>query len=72
VENYLVEMGNPAIPELLIYLDSPQAQIRERICYVLGMIGDSAASPKLRLLLKDSDTNVVAEASMAMRRIGAR
>jgi HEAT repeat protein len=71
-EAYLIEIGKPAVPQLLKSLDSPNAKIRERVCYVLGMIGDPAATEKMRLMLRDSTSEVVAEASTALGRLNSR
>jgi HEAT repeat protein len=69
VQHYLIEMGKPAVPELETYLSSDSATVRERLCFVLGMIGDASAIEKLKPLLKDDNTEVVASASQAIRRL---
>jgi HEAT repeat protein len=68
-EAYLIEIGKPAVPQLLLALNSSNAKIRERTCYVLGMIGDPSAAEKIRLMLRDSNGDVVSEASTALRRL---
>jgi len=52
-------------------LTHTNARVRERLCYVLGIIGDKTTAEKLKPLLKDSDSAVVSEASLAIRRLGA-
>jgi HEAT repeat protein len=70
VTSYLIEMGNPVQSELFDGLKNSNARIRERLSYVLGIIGDKTAVEKLRPLLKDSDSSVVSEAALAIRRLG--
>jgi HEAT repeat protein len=68
---YLIEMGNPVQSDLLSYLTHDNARVRERLCYVLGIIGDKTTAEKLKPLLKDSDSAVISEAALAIRRLGA-
>lgn len=69
VQHYLIEMGKPAIGELEKYLTSDQAAVRARICAVLGRIGDRSTIENVKPLLKDNNTDVVASASEAIRRL---
>ena len=69
---YLLELKARVSPDLVNYLNDSNPLIRRRLCLVLGRIGDSATAEKLRPLLKDDDTEVVSEATRALRRIGAR
>jgi HEAT repeat protein len=71
VTSYLIEMGNPIQSELLSYLTHNNARVRERLCYVLGIVGDKTTAEKLKPLLNDSDSAVVSEAALAIRRLGA-
>ena len=71
VEAYFIEMGKPISPELLRYLNHKEPRVRERLCAVLGLIGDQTAVDKLKPLLNDPDKNVVSEAALAIRRLGA-
>jgi hypothetical protein len=41
------------------------------LCLVLGHIGDRSIIDKISPLLKDSNTEVVSEATLAIRRLGA-
>ena len=56
---------------MLSYLTHNNARVRERLCYVLGIVGDKTTAEKLKPLLKDSDSAVVSEAALAIRRLGA-
>ena len=69
---YLLELKARVSPDLVTYLNDSNPLIRRRLCLVLGRIGDSTTAEKLRPLLKDDDTEVVSEATRALRRIGAR
>ncbi len=71
VEAYFIEMGKPISPELVHYLSHKEPRVRERLCAVLGVIGDQSAIDRLKPLLNDPDRNVVSEAALAIRRLGA-
>ena len=70
VTSYFLEIGNPIQFELVKYLNHGDAKVRERLCYILGLIGDKSTIDKLKPLLKDPDSNVVSEAALAIRRLG--
>jgi HEAT repeat protein len=72
VTSYLIEMGSPIVPDLAQYLNHENSTVRERLCYTLGMIGDSSTIEKLRPMLKDTNSSVASEAAVAIRRLGAR
>lgn len=69
---YLVEMGAAAVPDLTRNLNHENAIVRERLCGVLGLIGDSSTIEQLKPLLRDSNQSVASEAALAIRRLGAR
>jgi HEAT repeat protein len=69
---YLVEMGPPVVPDLVGNLNHENAVVRERLCGVLGLIGDSSTIEQLKPLLQDSSQSVASEAALAIRRLGAR
>lgn len=69
---YLLELKARVAPGLVNYLSDSNPLVRRRLCLVLGQIGDSTTAERLRPLLKDNDTEVVSEATRALRRIGAR
>jgi HEAT repeat protein len=71
VTSYLLEMGTPVSFELMKHLNHEDARVREHLCHVLGLIGDKSAIDKLRPLLQDSNNQVVSEAALAIRRLGA-
>ena len=71
-EAYLIELGLATASELVKYLNDNNPRIRQRLCRVLGVIGDSASVESLRPLMQDTDADVVLEAALAIRRIGAR
>jgi HEAT repeat protein len=71
VTAYLTELGSPVAPELTRYLNHDNASVRERLCYVLGLIGDSSTIDQLKPLLRDANGAVASEAAVAIRRLGA-
>ena len=68
---YLVEMGAPVIPDLVRNLNHENSSVREKLCAVLGLIGDSSTIEQLKPLLRDSNPSVASEAALAIRRLGA-
>jgi HEAT repeat protein len=68
---YLVEMGAPVIPDLVRNLNHENSIVREKLCAVLGLIGDSSTIEQLKPLLRDSNPSVASEAALAIRRLGA-
>jgi len=68
---YLVEMGKPVAPDLVRNLNHENAVVREKLCAVLGLIGDSSTIEQLKPLLRDSNPSVASEAALAIRRLGA-
>jgi HEAT repeat protein len=71
VEAYLVEIGRPVVPALVKNLNNKDSDVRLRLCLVLGLIGDTSAIESLKPLLKDTNTSVVSEAALAIRRLNA-
>ena len=68
---YLVEMGAPVVPDLVRNLNHENSIVREKLCAVLGLIGDSSTIEQLKPLLRDSNPSVASEAALAIRRLGA-
>jgi HEAT repeat protein len=68
---YLIEMGTPVVPDLVRNLNHANAAVREKLCAVLGLIGDSSTIEQLKPLLRDSNAAVASEAALAIRRLGA-
>ena len=71
VEAYFLEMGKPLSYELVNFLNNPDPHVRARLCSVLGQIGDKSILDKINPLLKDPNTEVVSEATQAVKRLGA-
>jgi HEAT repeat protein len=53
---FLVHIGQPAVPELMNALLDEDVNVRGRAVEALGKIGDTAAIPRLRMLLNDTAT----------------
>lgn len=71
-QDYLVELGPSLTPTILPRLQEPDADVREAIADVLGMIGNAAVLPSLQAALKDRDPSVAAAARRAIAKIQAR
>jgi len=69
---YLLELGTPVVSELVRHLNHENAVVREKLCAVLGLIGDSTTIEQLKPMLRDSNAAVASEAALAIRRLGAR
>ena len=71
---YLTELGrDPAfLPKLYPYLQSPDANVRKRLCTVLMYCGDQGSLEALDRLAHDPDNGVTAEALRAKRAIRSR
>jgi HEAT repeat protein len=63
--------GAAVVPDLTRNLNHENAVVRERLCGVLGLIGDASTIEQLRPLLQDSSPSVASEAALAIRRLGA-
>ena len=72
VEAYFLEIGTPVVPELVKNLENTNSDVRLRLCLVLGFIGDSSTMESLKPLLNDTNSSVVSEAALAIRRLNAR
>ena len=71
-QDYLVELGPSHVTALVPRLQEPDADVREAMADVLGMIGDAAVVPPLQAALKDRDASVAAAARRAIAKIQAR
>jgi len=70
---YLVELGPPVAPSLLIRLSEPDADVREAIADVLGVIGSPDVVPALQAAAaKDPNGPAGAAAKRAVARIQSR
>jgi HEAT repeat protein len=68
-QEYLVELGPSMSPTLLPRLQEPDADIREAVADVLGVVGDAAAVPALEAAAKDRDASVASAAKRAILRL---
>jgi HEAT repeat protein len=71
VQEYLIELGSPVVPELYPRLQESDAAIREAVAETLGMIGDPAALPALEVAAKNNDAGAANAAKRAIERIKA-
>ena len=67
-----MELGPSLTPTLLPRLQDPDADVREAMADVLGIIGNAAVLPPLQAVLKDRDPSVAAAAKRAIAKIQAR
>ena len=59
-----------ALPEIIPFLKSAEADLRKMAVYVLGAIGDPAAIPSLRPLLNDAVEDIRWNAALSLARLG--
>jgi len=71
-QEYLIELGAAMIPTLLPRLQDPDADVREALVDVLGVIGDASNLPALQAATQDRDDSVAAAAKRAIARIQAK
>lgn len=71
-QEYLIELGPPVIPTLLPRLQDPDADVREALVDVLGVIGDGSNLAALEAATKDRDDSVVSAAKRAIARLTAQ
>ena len=71
---YLIELAREDAVRQALYpkLYAADAQVRKNLCTVLAASGNSSSVSYLEVLLKDSDSDVVAEASRAIRILRSR
>ena len=68
-QEYLVELGAPMIPTLVPRLQEPDANVREAVADVLGVIGNASIVPALEAVTKDRDPSVASAARRAIARL---
>jgi HEAT repeat protein len=71
-QDYLVELGPSLTTTIVPRLQEPDADVREAMADVLGIIGDAAVIPPLQAALRDRDASVAAAAKRAIAKIQAR
>jgi HEAT repeat protein len=70
-QEYLLELGPSMVPTLIPRLQDPDAEMREAVADVLGVIGDATTLPALEAATKDRDASVVSAAKRAIARLRA-
>ena len=68
-QEYLVELGPSMTPTLLPRLQEPDANVREAVADVLGVIGDQSAISALVAAAKDRDPSVASAVKRALERL---
>ena len=71
-QDYLVELGPSLATTIVPRLQEPDADVREAMADVLGIIGDATVIPPLQAALRDRDASVAAAAKRAIAKIQAR
>jgi HEAT repeat protein len=72
-QEYLVELGPSIVPTIVPRLQEPDANVREAIADVLGVIGDASTIPELdAVAARDRDASVISAAKRAKARIQVR
>lgn len=71
-QEYLVELGTPVASTAAARLQDPDADIREAMADVLGVVGDAGSVAALEAATKDRDASVAAAAKRAIARLRAR
>ena len=68
-QEYLVELGPSMSPTLVPRLQEPDANVREAVADVLGLIGDGSVVAPLEAAAKDRDASVASAAKRALARL---
>jgi HEAT repeat protein len=68
-QEYLIELGPAMTPTLVPRLQDPDAELREALIDVLGVIGGDTALPALEAAAKDTNASVAAAAKRAIARL---
>ena len=71
-QEYLVELGPAMTPTVLPRVQDPDADLREALANVLGVIGDQSVVAALEAAAKDANTSVAAAAKRALARLAQR
>jgi HEAT repeat protein len=70
--DYILEMGRGILPDLYGYLNDPDAEIRAKLCDILGTIGDAETISRLQPLINDPSTKVADRANRAVEHLKRR
>jgi HEAT repeat protein len=71
-QEYLIELGAAMTPTIVPRLQDPDADLREALIDVLGVIGGDTALPALEAAAKDANGSVAAAAKRALARLRAK
>jgi len=71
-QEYLIELGPSVTPTLLPRLQDPDADLREALVDVVGVIGNASDLAALEAATKDRDDSVVSAAKRAIARLTAQ
>lgn len=71
-QEYLIELGPSTAPTILARMQDPDADLREALIDVLGVVGDASHVAALQALSTDSDASVAAAAKRAIARLQVR
>ena len=71
-QEYLIELGPSTAPTILPRIQDPDADLREALIDVLGVVGDASHVAALQALSTDSDASVAAAAKRAIARLQVR
>jgi HEAT repeat protein len=69
---YLLELNRDDLPDLFPMATHADANVREAVAEILGLIGDRRAEPVLRGLTRDANAHVAELAAQALHRVNAR
>jgi HEAT repeat protein len=69
VQEYLLELGEGIMSDLVPRLKEPTPEIRARVAEVLGALGNASTLAALEPLTKDPDRKVADAAAQAIERI---
>ena len=70
--DYILEMGKGVLPDLYGYLNDPDAEIRARLCDILGAVGDADTIARLQPLINDPSSKVADRANRAVEHLKRR
>jgi HEAT repeat protein len=70
--DYVLEMGHGILPDLYGYLNDPDAEIRAKLCDILGIVGDQESLARLHPLMDDPSSKVADRANRASERLKRR
>jgi HEAT repeat protein len=66
---YLLELGRPVLAELYEYLGDSDAEVRARLCEILGLMGDAETITRLSPMIGDPNASVSDSANRAIEQL---